>query len=62
MFADKSGNKITIDDKISGIAGQSDLSIVKLTAAEYANLLTTDALVSNAIYIVQDDHIEAYGQ
>ncbi len=62
MFADKSGNKITIDDKISGIAGQSDLSIVKLTAVEYANLLTADALVSNAIYIVQDDHIDAYGQ
>ena len=56
------GNKIFIDDKISSVSGYSDISVVKLGASEYSNLLTSDSLLSNALYIVQDDHIDAYGQ
>ena len=55
-------NKIFISDNISGISGYSDLSIIKLNASEYSNLLTGNSLLSNALYIVQDDHINAYGQ
>ena len=54
-------NKIFISDNISGISGYSDLSIIKLNASEYSNLLTGNSLLSNALYIVQDDHINAYG-
>ena len=56
------GNKIFIDDKISSVSGYSDLSVVKLGAQEYSALLTGDSLLSNALYIVEDDHIDAYGQ
>ncbi len=56
------GNKIFIDNKISSISGYSDLNIVKLDASEYSALLTSNSLLSNALYIVEDDHIDAYGE
>ena len=54
--------KIFIDDRISSISGYSDLSVVKLNASEYSNLLTSNSVLSNALYIVQDSYIDAYGQ
>lgn len=54
--------KIFIDNRISGISGYSDLSIVRLSSNEYANLLTSNALLSNAIYIVEDAFTNAYGE
>ena len=53
--------KIFIDDRISSISGNSDLSIVKLNSSEYAQVLQNGAL-SNALYIVQDTFMDAYGQ
>ncbi len=49
--------KIFFDDRISGVSGYNDLSVIKLSADEYAGLL-----VSNALYIVEDSSINAYGQ
>ena len=54
--------KITIDDQISGICAQTDLSIVKLSANDYAELVSTNSTVSNCLYIVEDDIINACGQ
>lgn len=54
--------KIFISNSISGISGYSDLSIIKLNASEYANLLTSDQLLSNAFYVIEDDYKNAYGQ
>ena len=54
--------KITIDDQISGICAQTDLSIVKLSANEYEELVATSATLSNTLYVVEDDFINAYGQ
>ena len=62
LLDSKSENKIFIDNKISSISGYSDLSVVKLNANEYATLLTSGQLLSNSLYIVDDDHIDAYGQ
>ena len=54
--------KVFVSDSISGISGYSDLSVVKLSADEYAALLTSNQLLSNALYIVEDNYIDAYGQ
>ena len=61
-LSDAIDKKIFVSDSISGISGYSDLSVVKLDAQEYSNLLVSNALLSNALYIVQDDYIDAYGQ
>ena len=55
-------SKVIIDNRISGISGKNDLSVVKLNADEYANLLIGGQLLSNALYVVEDDYIDAYGQ
>ena len=47
-------NKIFIENKISGIAGYSDLSVVRLSADEYASMLTAGTLLSNCIYVVDN--------
>ena len=55
------GNKVFIDDRISGISDYSDLSVVKLNASEYAELVTTSSILSNSIYIVEDTYEDMYG-
>ena len=35
---------------------------MKLGADEYVSLLTSNALLSNVLYIVQDNYMDAYGQ
>ena len=54
--------KIFLDDRISGISGYGDLSVIKLSADEYADLLTSNALLSNCLYVIEDDYIDVYGQ
>ena len=49
VIAQNGGNKVFIDDRISGISGYSDLSVVKLNASEYAELVTTSSVLSNSI-------------
>ena len=44
--------KVYFDNRISGIIGSNDLSVVKLSADEYAQMLDNGTCVSNAIYIV----------
>ena len=56
------GSHVFFDDRISGISGKNDLSVIKLSADEYASLLTSDAIVSNCIYIVEDEYTNAYGR
>lgn len=40
----------------------SDLSVIKLTNKQYADLLNADKVSSNSIYIIEDTYIDAYGQ
>ena len=54
-------NKVFIDDKTSGASGYSDLSVVKLLASEYGDLLSTGMLLSNVIYVVEDNYFDGYG-
>jgi len=54
--------KVFVDDRISGVSGYSDLSVIRLRAAEYMQLMAADALLSSAVYIVQDDNTDAYGK
>ena len=55
-------NKIIIDDRISGIVDKSDLSVIKLLASEYEQLVYDDGTLSNALYIVEKDYLDQYGQ
>ena len=40
----------------------ADLSVIKLTNKEYANLLNNNRVSSNSIYIIEDSYIDSYGQ
>ena len=55
-------SKVIIDNRISNISSQTDLSIIKLSIDEYAVLLSTGNALSNALYVIEDNHIDAYGQ
>ena len=54
--------KITIDDRISGVFQQVDLSIIKLSTDEYEQIVGTSSILSNALYIVEGSFEDAYGQ
>ena len=41
---------------------RSDLSVIKLSADEYMGLVASDSTLSNALYVVEDDYKNAYGQ
>ena len=55
------GSKVTFDNRISGIVGQNDLSIVKLSSSEYATMLSTHSTLSNCLYVVEESFVNAYG-
>lgn len=61
---DKVDKKIWIDDKISNTIPEhfSDLSIVKLTKADYDTLVISSQMSGNVLYIVDSNYIDAYGQ
>lgn len=61
ILDENSGNTITIDDRISGICKESDLSIIKLSAEEYDDLVVSDALLSNALYVVEGSYEDVHG-
>ena len=62
-LSDKIDKKIYIEDKISSeISGYSDLSVIKLSSNEYQSLVSSKATLSNALYIVESDFVNAYGQ
>ena len=58
----KIATKIFVENRISGISGYNDLSVVRLSSNDYASLLTSDSIVSNCIYIVDDEFTNAYGR
>lgn len=62
ILSDAIDKKIFISDSISGISGYSDLSVVKLSADEYAQMLGDGTCLSNAIYIVEAPNIDAFKQ
>ena len=47
-------------DALTGVS--ADLSVIKLTNKEYANLLNNNRVSSNSIYIIEDSYIDSYGQ
>ena len=55
--------KAGIDDKvfINGLPAQS-LSVIKLSASDYEDLVANDGTLSNVIYIVDDSYEDMYGQ
>ena len=59
-------SKIYIEDRIGKdgelVSGYSDLSIIKLSSNEYQDLVDSDATLSNALYVVESDFVNAYGQ
>ena len=40
----------------------AQLSVIKLSAQDYYDLVVDDATISNALYVVEDTKIDAYGQ
>ena len=54
--------KTYFDDRLSDIAGYDELSVVKLSANEYEQLVASDTTLSNTLYIVEDNFINAYDQ
>ena len=40
---------------------QSDLSVIKLTEAEYADLLRLNGVRPNAIYVISSEYVNSYG-
>lgn len=61
-LANVGGGKVYFDNRISGITGSDDLSVVKLSADEYAQMLDDGTCLSNAIYIVEAPNIDAFKQ
>ncbi len=61
VLDENSGNTITIDDQISGICKETDLSIVKISVEDYADLVTSDALLSDVLYVVEGSYEDVYG-
>ena len=57
-------SKIFIDDRVAGISNTSDLSIVKISKADYEALVVdpTVPLVSSTLYIVESPYVDIYGQ
>ena len=55
--------KVGIDDKvfINGLPVQS-LSVIKLSASEYKELVANDGTLSKSIYIVDNSYEDMYGQ
>ena len=60
-FENASG-KVYFENHISGVTGSNDLSVVKLSADEYAQMLDGGTCLSNAIYIVEASNIDAFRQ
>ena len=54
--------KVTVIDRISGITDQPNLSIIKLSAEEYEDLVYDGGILSNAIYIIDQEYLDQYGQ
>ncbi len=51
-------SKITINDDPTLV----NLSVYELTYEEYNQLVVESAVVSNGLYVIEDDYIEGYGQ
>ena len=56
------GNKIWVYDAISGTGGQTDLSVVKLSAEDYYQMVVRDNVVSNVLYVIDQDYVNVYGE
>ena len=56
------GARVWIEDRISGIQGFSDLSVIKLSSTEYSQLVVSGDILSNCLYVVHSDYVDAYGQ
>lgn len=65
FIADKTTSYVDLSGKtkLSVISGEfDDLSVVKISADDYQNLVSNDAICSNILYVVEDNKINAYGQ
>lgn len=54
------GNTITFDDRINGVVGQNDLSVVHLDSESYGRAYLDGQLLSNALYVIEDRYINAF--
>ena len=62
VLDENSGNTITIDDRISGICKETDLSIVRLSANDYDDIAGTGVFLSDALYVVEGSYEDVNGQ
>ena len=53
--------KITIDDRISSLVAQADLSVVKMLDEEYMHIVSNDQELSNCLYVIENSFENAYG-
>ena len=59
---DYSDTKISLFSGISSDSYSSNLSVIKLTNEEYGNLVLNDQINESALYVIDDDHVDASGQ
>ena len=59
---DYSDTKISLFSGISSDSYSSNLSVIKLTNEEYGNLVLNDQINESALYVIDDDHVDARGQ
>lgn len=57
-----SDTKISLLSGISSDSYSSNLSVIKLTNEEYGNLVLNDQINESALYVIDDDHVDARGQ
>ena len=63
MLSNSSGSKIAIDDHVLSVSQEKvDLSVIKLNADEYASLVVASAILSNCLYVVEDNYKDVYGE
>lgn len=58
-------NKVFVHDKVNNASAFTDISVVRISRNDYADVLKNTKLsnsLSNTLYIVEDDALDAYGQ
>jgi len=60
FLSDAIDDKILFDNHISSISGYNDLSVIRLSVDEYAEMLDAGTCLSNALYIVEAPNLDAF--
>lgn len=55
------GGGAIFENRISGITAEAQLSVIKLSVDEYAQMLSNDTVISNALYVIDIPYANAFG-